>query len=227
MKSIIRNKIKSVAITSALILMPICTMAAEPNNIAFTKQHIINYYNSGEYNNDIRNVSNKAISYLTHRVSQNKLLTHPKKLAIVFDIDETSLSNYPDILKMDFGGMPKTVDLLENQARDPAIKPILKLYNEAVKNGVTVFFITGRKDFQRKATIQNLKSAGYTSWETLYTKPNTYSLSSVVPYKSSKRNEIIKQGYDIIINIGDQWSDLNGGGADKIYKVPDPFYFIK
>ena len=34
-------------------------------------------------------------------------------------------------------------------------------------------------------------------------------------------------GYRIIANVGDQESDLTGGGADRSFKLPNPFYFIE
>ena len=37
---------------------------------------------------------------------------------------------------------------------------------------------------------------------------------------------IEKHGYDIVANVGDQQSDLDGGHADGDFKLPDPFYFI-
>ena len=33
-------------------------------------------------------------------------------------------------------------------------------------------------------------------------------------------------GYDIVANFGDQFSDLNGGFADKTFKMPNPNYFM-
>jgi hypothetical protein len=49
---------------------------------------------------------------------------------------------------------------------------------------------------------------------------------SAILYKSSIRKTIEKKGYDIVINIGDQFSDLKGGFADMVFKVPDPYYFV-
>jgi hypothetical protein len=33
-------------------------------------------------------------------------------------------------------------------------------------------------------------------------------------------------GYDIVVNAGDQESDLEGGHADRAFKLPNPFYFV-
>lgn len=37
---------------------------------------------------------------------------------------------------------------------------------------------------------------------------------------------IARQGYDVIADIGDQWSDVCGGYADHIYKLPNPTYYL-
>ena len=35
------------------------------------------------------------------------------------------------------------------------------------------------------------------------------------------------EGYTIIGNIGDQLSDLEGGHAERTFKLPNPFYLTK
>jgi hypothetical protein len=67
----------------------------------------------------------------------------------------------------------------------------------------------------------------------LYLKVNTAAwLSSCAPtctttqYKSLTRQHIESLGYDIVANFGDQFSDLNGGFADKTFKIPNPIYFL-
>nr|GMC47574.1 acid phosphatase 1-like [Ipomoea batatas] len=50
---------------------------------------------------------------------------------------------------------------------------------------------------------------------------------TAVEYKSKKRTELVKKGYRIIGNIGDQWSDLLGDNAGaRTFKLPDPMYYI-
>jgi HAD superfamily, subfamily IIIB (Acid phosphatase) len=45
-------------------------------------------------------------------------------------------------------------------------------------------------------------------------------------FKSSTRADIESRGYDTMANVGDQKSDLDGGHADRAFKLPNPFYFI-
>jgi predicted secreted acid phosphatase len=47
-----------------------------------------------------------------------------------------------------------------------------------------------------------------------------------IRYKSGTRAYIESQGYDIVANFGDQFSDLEGGFADKTFKMPNPNYYL-
>ena len=111
---------------------------------------------------------------------------------------------------------------------DTPIKPSLALANEAVKEGVAVFFITGRTQDQLQATKRNLNAVGYHGWKAVYDEPNNYRSThpSVIPFKADMRETIESEGYDIIANVGDQYSDLKGGFADRTFKLPDPLYYV-
>jgi predicted secreted acid phosphatase len=47
-----------------------------------------------------------------------------------------------------------------------------------------------------------------------------------IRYKSGVRAHIESLGWDIVGNFGDQFSDLDGGFADKTFKLPNPNYFL-
>ena len=47
-----------------------------------------------------------------------------------------------------------------------------------------------------------------------------------IRYKSGVRAHIESQGYEIVGNFGDQFSDLIGGFADKTFKMPNPNYYL-
>ena len=165
------------------------------------------------------------------------------KPALVLDIDETSLSNWPGLVTNDFSLIKEgpCYESIPGPAasfpgsftpKDEVIAPALKLFNAAKAKGVTVFFITGRCDIgpMREATIANLKAAGFDGWAELVLRPKescAAKLDSVDEFEAPARGKIEEQGYTIIANVGDQWSDLNGGHATQNYKVPNPYYFIK
>ena len=197
-----------------------------PENLAIQKQRLIKYHNSGNYYHDISSVTKKALYYLKFRINQNQRLTKPKQLAIVFDIDETTLSNYDDMVYLNFGGTEADIEALEAEGHDPAIPYTRTLYTFAKNNNVAIFFVTGRRERLRKMTEKNLLTDGYNEWSGLFMKPNNYNQPSVAPYKTAMRKKITEMGYDILFNMGDQDSDLKGGYADMAFKLPDPFYLV-
>ncbi len=204
---------------------------AEPENLNNHKQTLIEYYKSGQYEKDIEAVIHQAHTYLkehlTCRKSQSTVSN--KKLAIVLDIDDTALSNYKDLHSLNFGGNHDLWDEFAHKADAPAISHTLKLYQFARANGIAVIFITGRREGKvlRTATIKNLKKAGYNHWDKLILKPIAFHQKPTALYKASMRKQLSEnEGYNIILNIGDQKSDLTGGYAQKSFKLPNPYYYI-
>jgi len=221
-----RSSFSILFIISILFLSLGLSLAKEPENLHTLKQAAILYHDSGEYNFDQEAVAQRAIKYLEMRISQNKKLENSEKLAVVFDIDETSLSNYKNLFNLNFGMIPQLVVKDIGKADDPAIQATLKLYEYAKDKGVAIFFITGRRERLRAATEKNLESVGYTEWDGLFLKPNNYDKKSVNAFKGSTRKKIEEKGYTIVVNIGDQFSDLAGGYAERVFKLPNPYYFV-
>jgi predicted secreted acid phosphatase len=197
---------------------------AMPQNLTCAKRAIINYYDSGEYEKDVNHVVYDAEQYLQKRIEENRRAANPQKLAMVLDIDDTSLSNFSGNKKRDFSGLPELIDESYHEANAPAIAPVLRLYNEAIKNGVTIFFISFRPDDVRFYTITNLQKSGYYGWSELYLPNNAEIKLPAQSYKTAVREMLTKNGYDIILNLGDQDSDLNGGYAEHVDKIPNPLY---
>ena len=197
--------------------------ANEPFNLNLAKQKIKIYHDSGAYDQDLKKIDHAALTYL-----KLYLAAHPNvsKPAIVFDIDETALSNYPTLVKYDFGG---TLDEIRNEidkGKASAIKPTLALYDFAHQHHVALFFITGREEKERAPTIANLHEAGYDGWQALLMRAPSDEKKTAAVYKTTLRHQLADQGYDIILNIGDQQSDLDGKYARKTFKLPNPFYYI-
>jgi predicted secreted acid phosphatase len=108
------------------------------------------------------------------------------------------------------------------------IAPTKQIFDLAKSKGIAVFFITGRPEAQRAPTEDNLKREGYDGWAGLTLKPPVApgQTLATVQYKSGARAAIEDQGYTIVANIGDQYSDLAGGHAARAFKLPNPFYFL-
>ena len=214
------------AIIACGLLSYSVAFAVAPENLHIAKDRVKQYHDAGTYLKDQQAVIQLAKRYVLKRVEHNHTTALPRKLAIVFDIDETALSNYQHMLAYDFGGNHALYDQWEGLADDPAIQPTLDLYKTALRNKVRICFITGRPEKLREKTIRNLKSAGYTRWNSLSLRQASDKNLSVTAYKTQARIAIERRGYEIIANIGDQYSDLNGRHADSTFKLPNPFYSI-
>jgi hypothetical protein len=123
-----------------------CASGAPPSgvpNLFDAQRRIADYVDSGRYASDCAAAAARASAWLDHRAQR------VKKPAAVFDIDETSLSNWP-----------------------------------------------------------------------------AYRANGWVDFKAPERRRLTEQGYTILISIGDQQSDLDGGFAERTFKLPNPVYFL-
>lgn len=218
--------ILAVLLTACSLMLGSFSSATEPRNLELVKQSLIHYHDSGEYQKDLARVVQQAKAYLKARLDKNKARPVKQKLAIILDIDETALSNYPDMIKLDFGGTLKQIEEEEGNGKDEAIEPTLKLYEFAKDNGVAVFFITARKENYRSVTAANLENVGYKNYDGLYMLPLDYTGKSVAYFKTATRKQLTEQGYVIVLSVSDQKADLRGGYAEKAFKLPNPYYLV-
>lgn len=189
-------------------------------NLTFAKNAVINYQENGGFHADAQKAVKKAINDFDK-------ITPGNKSAVVFDIDETSLSNYTYNKQSDFGYIEKYFDMWVDSAKAPAIPEVRELYNYLVKRNFRIIFLTGRKNYQYDATLKNLEKAGYLKFDTLIVKDKDYYGITALKYKSDKRTELTKKGYVIAGTVGDQWSDLEGPYHGIQVKIPDYQYFIQ
>ena len=189
-------------------------------NLTFVKNAVINYQEDGGFHRDVT----EAVENAKEEFSK---ITPGEKSAVIFDVDETSLSNYPFNKEWDFGYVQKYWDMWVDSAKAPAVPEVLGLYKYLVNRGFRIIFLTGRKDYQYYATMKNLIKVGYEKFDTLIVKDKNYYGSLAVKYKSDKRTELTAKGYNIVGTVGDQWSDLKGPYHGIQVKIPDYQYYIK
>lgn len=212
-----------------------------PINIGILSRQLV-VYRCTDYIRDVAMVLDDARQWVEQRAPQ------VEKPAIVFDIDETVLSNWQEIYHNQFAFAPRgPCDLAARytlcgnrawdlSARAVALGPTLEFYRFAKMlksksgDGVAIFFVTGRYDdpAERAATANNLRQVGYETWKKLILRPRS-SHGPVSIYKSGERRQI-EEHHRIIANVGDQYSDLigdpNDDHAERCFKLPNPFYFI-
>jgi predicted secreted acid phosphatase len=213
---------KTGLIVLTALLLAIVPVASATDPTGQSAAQIRQFYDSGDWNRAVVKQVKKAKAFLKQRTQAKGA---PKKPALVLDIDETGLDNYPCLDEK--GGLPYDGGIYAGcvAAYDaPAVKPVLSLFKRARELKVAVFFITGRPEAIRDGTLKNLRSAGYTGKYELILEPEGYDNESRVPYKSGARRKIQKRGFKILANVGDQQSDLKGGFSERTYKLPNPIY---
>jgi hypothetical protein len=208
-----------------------------PINIGILANALI-YYRCTDYDADVTAALGAARAWVGKRAPE------VAKPAIVLDIDETSLSNWEEIFRNDFGYIPYGACDLNAQsacgehawelsARAVAIEPTLQLRpdleGQERRAGRYLFHYRTLRGSERAATEWNLHKVGYDKWRQLFMRDASKNFKNVSVYKTWARTQI-EADHIIIANVGDQYSDLvgdqSGDHAERCFKVPNPFYFI-
>jgi acid phosphatase len=205
-------------------------IAAEPvPNFGVQRYRLADYAEcvgaEGCYWTDLNAQTKRAEAVLDRVIALKKV---GEKLAVVLDIDETSLSDYCEMRSVDYGFLQEDFNKwVVSPKAGIAIPGTLELFNKASAAGLEVFFITGRSDELREATARSLEQVGFKGWKGLALRVGPQKQMSTVEYKGQERQKIVGAGYRIVLNIGDQWSDLNGQArGETSVKLPNPFYYL-
>ncbi len=208
-------------------------------NLGLVKNEIKAYYGDNgdhkaspdsHYAHEAEGVEAKMVRWLRYDVHRADA-----KPAIVLDVDDTSLLTYTYNATHDFGYDPVTNGECVLSKCFPAVFGMVNVVKWADQHGIAVFFLTGRPNAQQDATLGNLHDVGYPDPVALFTKPTSAPYPeyltcaptcTTIEYKSLTRGHIESLGYDILANAGDQYSDLEGGHADRAFKLPNPMYYL-
>ncbi|KAF4399216.1 hypothetical protein G4B88_022299 [Cannabis sativa] len=177
------------------------------------EDYVGHYMLGDQYRKDSKAINDEAFLYVkTLNLSKNAA----NDVVWVFDIDETTLSNLPYYAQHGFGVERFNATSFNEwvfTGKALALPESLKLYKKT--------------EDQRTVTETNLRSVGYNSWDKLLLKGKNFVGKPAAEYKSAQRKILEKEGYKIIGNMGDQWSDLLGTNIGlRTFKLPDPMYYI-
>jgi predicted secreted acid phosphatase len=200
-------------------------LEAEPSlNLSEAKERVREYHDSGAYHDDVEQVAAWAIAWIEARADRR---TADERLVVVMDVDETVLSNYPNMDEQDFGYVPaEWVKWVERSAA-PAIEPMKRVFETARQHDIAVIFLTGRTEPEEaEGTIKNLRQVGLGDYERIIFKGPTDTAPTAAERKRLRRRQLEEEGWTIIASLGDQGSDLAGGHAERIFKLPNPFYKV-
>jgi hypothetical protein len=204
---------------------------------------------NGNYAKEVKGIESHEKRFFSDAIRQYTKHSHnAKKPALVFDIDDTTLNTYDYEIFSSFAYNPMTNGDFVNHADFPAVFGMPAFVNWAASKGYTVFFLTGRPEAQRDGTVENLTDAGYgvpLDVSHVWLKYNSdqappsylhctgpvstvthVPTCSTIEYKSGTRAHIESQGYRILGDFGDQFSDLKGGDAGHQVKIPNPMYYL-
>ena len=165
---------------------------------------------------------------------------------VVLDADDTTLWTYDmedGAMKFNFNPTVQNNEWVQPQ-RFPATPGMVALAKAVDNAGCSLVGLTGRNDAQKDATLGNLAKVGYTGFTSsdYYTKwvsgtvpsnrpwmagtPCEDGVCTTIEYKSLTRKHVAAQGHRIVANLGDQFSDLIGGYAERQVKLPNPTYYL-
>ncbi len=209
-----------ICVLGVMVAAGCATGSHEPAQAHRSGPELHRYVDSGWYERDLAAVAARARTWVEQRAAKR---TEGERLAIVFDIDETLLSNWTEIVQTDFVYVPAIWEVWEAEARAPAIGPVRDVYLAARRLGVEVILLTDRREHERAVTERGLRAGGYEDYAVLLLKPDA-SKETAAEFKSAQRRRLAGEGHVIIANIGDQDSDLAGGFAERTFKLPNPFY---
>ncbi|CAN6919474.1 hypothetical protein YC2023_007967 [Brassica napus] len=207
-------------------------LAVETNNAVKCKvvpskcvSYLETYYGKGQFDTDYNVVASYALAF-----AKTVKMGGDCKDAWVFDVDETLLSNLEYYKAHSYGAEPfnsKEFSEWVVQGTTPGYDASLKLYKDLKKLGFAIILLTGRDEAQRSITEKILKDAGYSGWVQLLLRGQEDQGKAATQYKSEQRSRMVKKGFKLHGNTGDQWSDLQGFAvADRSFKVPNPLYYI-
>ncbi len=208
------------------------------------------------YANEARSVAQEGTHWLSAKGNANPKKHGATTKAIVLDVDDTTLATWNYEVFSNWAYNPTTNATYVLGQQFPAVPGMVEMVNAAAVEGYAIIFITGRPSTQETATLGNLTSdgigidAGYPAPTTLsdgedglFTKPATNAYPpylqqacaveiaagkscTTIHYKAATREHIESLGYDIVADFGDQFSDLEGGYADRTFKLPNPNYYL-
>ena len=137
--------------------------------------------------------------------------SYTKKRAIVFDIDETILDDSPHsvmLLKQN-KLFPYRYDEWIEAAKEEALPGALEFAQYASSLGVDLFYISNRTTPMMKATVRNLRSAGFPQAEESH-----ILLMGDDPSKESRRKAVAAD-HEVVLLLGDNLNDLSNAFENK------------
>lgn len=109
-------------------------------------------------------------------------------------------------------------DTLIRPNHDICIRSMIAVYQECIKLNIPIYVITARPDVvledgtpNFEATLKTLQQCGITQIAGLQLMPvgkRPCTMRRVSSYKYNARKKLVESGKHILLNVGDQWTDM-------------------
>jgi predicted secreted acid phosphatase len=154
-------------------------------------------------------------------VIENKI----PNVSVVIDIDETMISLQRTINKFDDGWFDESLAEIMVTTNYPAFPCVIDFVNLCMARNIKVYVLSSRRKKYTQYAKELLANAGYAQYTDLLLRDDD-DHGTIQNYKIMQRKALVEKGEHILINIGDQDSDLVGGYADHEKKFPNDWYEI-
>ena len=182
---------------------PVCEKTELHYGMCFAKDmpEAIKTMRSPEFRKQYDTVVRQASVYL------DTVEPGPKK-AVLTDLDETLMDTTGYYAKYPKWAPDTWFKWLKSKDSKVYNASLLALLKKAKAKGLAVMFVTGRPAFQAEATWHGVSFFNFTGGFLKPFEEQGYRPSSTV-YKTQVRRSLEAMGYEIVLNIGDQESDLD------------------
>ena len=205
-----KSKIGMLSVAIAIALTG-CS-STEKDNRLLTKETTfsVNWVQqSGEY----EALAHQAFNIAKQEFKRAKV-AKGKKIAVVADLDETLINNSAyaawEVAKGQ-GFTPQTWQKWVEARKALALPGAVAFANYVNSHGGTMFYVSNRNDKGEKvATIDNLKQLGFSG-----VNDKTVLLKTDKSAKGARFAEIEKQGYQIVLFLGDNLNDFGDATYHK------------
>lgn len=147
------------------------------------------YYDSGNALQQQAEIATAAFDWVKRWIA-NECGGNPRscKATVVFDVDETLLSNYEFYKGTDFTFDQEGWNAFNESCRSTPIVPVRRLYTRLRTAGIRVVIMTGRAETTRAWTQTCLEQHGITGWDRLILRAPGETGLSADAYKSGERH---------------------------------------
>jgi len=150
---------------------------------------------------------------LQNPIARSRKRPH-QRTAVIVDADETVLDNSRFQAELVLRGLPYTAQSWREwcqRAEAGAVPGAVDFLNYATQRGVSVFYITNRRQAEKAGTIANLQKLGFpnVSDETVMVREDGAAAS-----KESRRQKVAAR-YRIALLVGDNLNDFNDDFSGK------------